>query len=241
MELQATTINTLDVYWQTFFACAVTSFDAPQTRVVSHAGVGAYHGVFLFRRAHTLIISVPPAFDAGQRAALATMTVADFDNRAALYDRIPARIERMVGPAFIGYADATTLQPYHSSAVRLLTERDAGAYTVLRDACPAIDWEHGGSAFGEQRLVGAFVDDQLAALAGCERWGTQIAHIAVVTHPAYRGRGYGKGVVSVLSETVLQDGLIPQYRTLRSNTASMSIVAELGFVAYADSMAVLLV
>jgi GNAT superfamily N-acetyltransferase len=242
MEVQAATLDALNAYWQTFFGCAMPQQrDLPQTLVVPHVGLGTYHGIFLFRRQHTLMVSVPPALVGSHAMHLATLTVADVADPATLITRVGLPIERLIGPACIGYADAHTFQPCHAGPVRLLTPRDATAFHTFRTACPAIAWEHGGSAFGEEPLAGYFRADQLVALAGYEVWGTTIAHIAVVTHPQHRGRGYGKAVVSFLSATVLQDQRIPQYRTLYSNTPSMQIARDLGFVAYADSVALRLV
>ena len=76
------------------------------------------------------------------------------------------------------------------------------------------------------------------ALAGYELWGEHIAHIAVVTHPEHRGQRYGTCVVSLLAETVLTQGLIPQYRTLCANAPSIAIATALGFVAYSENLAV---
>jgi predicted GNAT family acetyltransferase len=78
----------------------------------------------------------------------------------------------------------------------------------------------------------------LVALAGCEVWGGGIAHISVISHPRYRGKGYAGAVVSTLTATVLAQGLVPPYRTLESNTPSMHVAHRLGFVRYGVSMAV---
>ena len=137
MELQPATVATLDSYWQTFFGDAVTNVDTPQTLVVPHAEVGAYHGIFLFRRRHTLMISVPPALVDSHHMQLATMTVADFEDPATLMARVDAPIARLVGPAFIGYTDASTFQPCHTSAVCLLTACDEAAFHIFRTMCPA--------------------------------------------------------------------------------------------------------
>ncbi len=241
MEVQAATLDALNAYWQTFFGCAMPQSDLPQTLVVPHVGLGTYHGIFLFRRQHTLIVSVPPALVGSHAMHLATLTVADLADPATLITRVGVPIERLVGPACIGYTDAYTFQPYPARAVRLLTPRDAAAFHAFRTACPATEWDHGGSAFGAEPLAGYFRADQLVALAGYELWGPAIAHIGVVTHPQHRGRGYGKAVVSFLSALVLHDQRIPQYRTLYSNTPSMQIALDLGFVAYADSVALRLV
>jgi RimJ/RimL family protein N-acetyltransferase len=236
--LRASTIATLDSYWTDFFACSLAVFDRASTHVVPHAGLGDYHGIFLFRRGRALIISVPPAVHAIYLARFAGFTAGAFDDVAALTKQIPAAISRVIGPAWVRYADAGTFMPHQPSAGRLLTDADESAFRLLHAACPPMDWVHGGSVFGSHLSAGQFIGDTLVALAGYERWGEQIAHIAVVTHPDYRGRGYGTAAVSVLAETVLAQGLIPQYRTLRANVPSMAIAAALGFVAYAESVAV---
>jgi GNAT superfamily N-acetyltransferase len=236
--LQASTIATLDTYWGGFFACPLTAFEPANTRVVPHAGLGDYRGIFLFRQPHALIISVPPADHALYLARFADFTTAAFDDVAALTKRTPAAINRVIGPAWIGYADSTTFKPHRRGAVRLLIDVDEHAFLRFQAACPSLDWEHGGSAFGSQPVAGEFIGDVLVALAGYERWGEQIAHIAVVTHLDYRGRGYGTCVVSLLAETVLMQRLIPQYRTLGVNAPPMAIAAALGFVEYAESIAV---
>jgi RimJ/RimL family protein N-acetyltransferase len=213
-------------------------FDRASTHVVPHAGLGDYRGIYLFRWRHGLIISVPPADHAIYLARFAGFAATAFDDVAALTKLIPAAISRVIGPAWIGYADSTTFRPHPRGAARLLTGADEAAFHMLEVACPQLDWEHGGSVFGSQPLVGQFIGEALVALAGYERWGGQIAHIAVVTHPNYRGAGYGTHVVSLLAETVLAQGLLPQYRTLRANTPSMAIAAALGFAGYAENIAV---
>jgi RimJ/RimL family protein N-acetyltransferase len=79
---------------------------------------------------------------------------------------------------------------------------------------------------------------ELAALASYQIWGAQIAHIFIVTHPAFRGQGYATAGVSSLTQTILERTLVPQYRTLEGNAASMAIAKRLGFLHYATSLAV---
>ena len=112
MEVQAATLDALNAYWQTFFGCAMPQQrDLPQTLVVPHVGLGTYHGIFLFRRQHTLMVSVPPAVVGSHAMHLATLTVADVADPATLITRVGLPIERLIGPACIGYADAHTFQP----------------------------------------------------------------------------------------------------------------------------------
>jgi GNAT superfamily N-acetyltransferase len=66
----------------------------------------------------------------------------------------------------------------------------------------------------------------------------QIAHIAVVTHPGFRGHGYARTVVSTLTEIALGRTFVPQYRTLEANAPSIAVARRLGFLQYATSLAV---
>jgi predicted GNAT family acetyltransferase len=111
------------------------------------------------------------------------------------------------------------------------------AVDTLREACAVEEWEHGGSEFRPTAMAGVFKGHELAALASYQIWGEQIAHIAVVTHPAFRGQGYATTAVSGLTKTVLERTLIPQYRTLEGNAPSLAVARRLGFVQYATSLA----
>jgi len=147
-------------------------------------------------------------------------------------------IELVVGPAFVGYTDALAFRPDSASSTRILESQDVRAFADLRAACHALEWEHGGCQLGSQPVVGAYAGGRLVAVAGYELWGNAIAHIAVITHPQYRGQGYGKAVVSRLTAEVLRQGLVPQYQTLETNTASLAIARGLGFERYATTVAV---
>jgi RimJ/RimL family protein N-acetyltransferase len=142
------------------------------------------------------------------------------------------------GPAFVGYSDQKHFRPSFSSPTRQLTAQDEKAVETLRTACAVEDWEAGGSEFRPNVTVGAFSGQELAALAGYQLWGEQIAHIAILTHPAFRGRGHATTAVSKLTELVFERSLVPQYRTLDANTPSLAVARRLGFVRYATSLAV---
>lgn len=237
-ELSQPTLDAVDRYWAAFFGCDSAIFVAPGTTILPHAGIGDYHGLFWFRRRETLIISVPAARLERDRIALGGVPATLLDDLPRLQALIAAPIERVVGPAFVGYADAMTFQPVVARATRLLTADDRECFEDFRRACSTLEWEHGGSDLDEQPVAGCFVGDEIVAAGGFELWGDRIAHIAVVTHPAHRGQGYGRNVVSAIAAVVLERGLIPQYRTLLGNTPSIRIGAALGFAAYAESLSV---
>jgi GNAT superfamily N-acetyltransferase len=177
------------------------------------------------------------------RTAATAWTPESIRDPHAIRTALGPRAGEAVGPAMLAYRDEIPSAPVAAGCdVRLLAgteSRDVAAVAEFRQQCPAIAWEHGGSTLEDEPACGAFVDGRLVALAGYERWGDRLAHIAIVTHPAYRGRGLGRAAVHAITVHLLErGGLVPQYRTLESNVASIRIAKAIGFVPYAASMAV---
>jgi GNAT superfamily N-acetyltransferase len=205
---------------------------------VPHAELEHYCGLFCLCRDATTLVSAPPDRVNHWQAQLAPLNRDDLLDPPLMVQVTGVLPEQVIGPALVAYADAATLRPLPTTGTRLLTALDEEAHAALESACDPTAWAHGGSEFALLPLAGRFVREQLVALAGYELWGEQIAHIAVITHPAHRGQGYGAEVVSLLAETVIARGMIAQYRTLRANTPSVRLGASLGFVPFAETLAV---
>jgi RimJ/RimL family protein N-acetyltransferase len=237
MPLNPPTLAAVTRYWASFFGCPAASLDAPGARILPHAELEEYRGLFCLRRGAAALASVPPGQLAEWQARLAPLGPALTD-AAALARQLGAAPSQVIGPALVAYADAATLRPLPTAGTRLLSALDEEAHGALEAACDPTEWAHGGSEFGLLPLAGRFVRGELVALAGYELWGEQLAHIAVVTHPAHRGRGYGAEAVSLLAEAVIARGMVAQYRTLRANAPALRIAESLGFVPYAETAAV---
>lgn len=238
MPLTASTLAELTRYWAGFFGCPPAAIDEAGIKVLPHAELDAYRGVYCFRRGATTLVSVPPDELVDWRLRLGGLDPATFTDAAAMAVHLGLAPERLIGPAALAYADEATLRPLPTAGTRPLTALDEEAHAALRAACAPEEWEHGGSELGLLPLSGRFVRDELVALAGYELWGKRIAHIAVITHPAHRSRGYGAEAVSLLAEGIVARGMIAQYRTLRANTPALLLGASLGFVPYAETLAI---
>lgn len=232
------TLAAVDRYWSGFLGCPPAALAAPGTTVLPHAELEHYAGLFIFVRGDAALISAPPDEQGGWRERLGALPAAALLDADALARRLGLGRRQLIGPASLAYADAASLRPLPTPGARLLTTADEAAYEALRAACPPVEWEHGGSELALLPLAGQFARGELVALAGYELWGERIAHIAVITHPAQRGRGHGAAVVSLLAETVVARGMVAQYRTLSANAPSMKIAESLGFAPYAQTLAV---
>lgn len=238
--LSLATLRTIDDYWAEFFGVPRGRLRPAAPLLVPHAaGLDDYAGMYAqsFGGAAP-VVSLPAALlerFGGGVAEVAADGLVDDGRWSRVFG---SALERVVGPAEIRYADAGTLRPALVDApVRLLKEADRPALERLRRAVDATEWEHGGSQQDAHVVAGTFVDGELAAVAGYAPWDGRIAHLRVVTHPAQRGRGLGAGVVEHVARGALDAGLVPQYRALASNAASLRIADRLGFVPYAVSLA----
>lgn len=147
------------------------------------------------------------------------------------------RVQKIIGPALIGYCAAALPPLVGTNRTRQLRAVDQHLVTSLQAACSSEEWEHGGSDDANECRFGAF-DEQghLVALAGYEIWNADIAHIAIISHPQRRGQGFALRAVHHAATHALEAGLLPQYRTLKANTTSIAIAQHLGFTEYGFSM-----
>ncbi len=225
--------STADRYWAGHLGCLPGELFSRPFRVVTHGEeLRGYRGVLALFRGETAIASVPPDREGELLGLLAGLENGSTPEPFAAALAPVASL--VLGPAFLGY---TTDIRGSDSPARALSHDDASAVENLRDACGEQDWDHGGSS-PDWPCSGVFHGGQLVALSGYEIWGGTIAHLCIVTHPAFRGRGFGKPAVAHLARRALAAGLLPQYRTLEANTPSVRIAEALGFQRYATSMAV---
>lgn len=236
--LDSAFLGLVDSYWAQFLGCSPGMLRHERTQLLRHAGLGDYAGCYIIEFGSAPVVSLPANDVETYRDVIARWQPGVVRTAAIAQAAFHDRIARIIGPAFIGYTDTKLFKKLAGDDARLLTDTDEKAVEILRNACPAEEWDHGGSDFRPSEMVGVIRGQQLAAVASCEVWGEHIAHISIIAQPAFRGRGYATTAVSELTRIVLARRLVPQYRTLEANQPSMAIARRLGFVQYATSMAI---
>jgi GNAT superfamily N-acetyltransferase len=232
------TIQRIDAAWAGFFGLSPPAFLLPGLQVVAHHQLGDYHGLWLFRHHASLCLSVPSDSVEGIQAVVRPHTVDSLFSEAGIRGLWGPRIEQIVGPAYQGYVEWPQFRSAPHLGVRALARSEQAALQQLADACGVDAWEHAGIALDEPHVFGCFVDDHAVAVARYRpAWG-QTAHIGVVTHPAYRGRGYGRAVVSAATANGLEAGFIVLYQTLLANAPSVALATALGYQPCATHLAV---
>jgi GNAT superfamily N-acetyltransferase len=226
-------------FWAAHLGCSEVQLAQPSTSVV-RAGpdLAGYRGATVVFRPPACVLAVPADWHASVASRLGQRPPAEVFDVIVLRQVFGTAVDRVIGPAWLGYADASDVRPAPTLGTRRLTEQDLPALQRLAAACGPTAWEHSGIDPTHPPVFGCFAGDTLAAAGMLERWGDRLLQVGIVTHPGYRGRGYGKAVVSAMSAYGLATGGVMQYRTLEANVPSVGIARALGFQRWALTLAV---
>lgn len=118
--------------------------------------------------------------------------------------------------------------------IRPLTENDAAHFSVFESLSTAEDLDGAFVELDHWKVYGVFENDQLVAATSMYPWqNTQLSDIGVITLDQFRGKGYAKQAVQVISKAALQDGYEPQYRCQSDNIASVALAKKLNLSLFA--------
>jgi GNAT superfamily N-acetyltransferase len=231
----------LDRFYAEYLGCPVEALRHPGVVVGVQSEEAHYNGLFVWRREQSCVLSVPPEHLEPVRRYVRDKSIAEVWGEAQFRALFGAQIERIVGPTWVGNIDWEELRSVDLRDARVLSRGDARALWDLEVACAPLEWRHAGIGLDLPVVVGCEVKGRLVAVAGYTLWGKEVAHVGVVTHPEYRGQGYGKAAVAALTLYAGGRGLIMQYRALESNPASIGIAVSLGYRPYASTYSVRLI
>jgi GNAT superfamily N-acetyltransferase len=226
-------------FWAAHLGCSLDQLAQPSTSVVPNGpDLASFRGATVMLRPPACVLAVPADwYDPVARSIGHRPPVEVFDPHL-LRQLFGAAVDQVIGPAWLGYADASDLRPAPTMGTRLLTDQDLPELQRLAAACGPVAWEHSGIDPARPPVFGCFAGEVLAAAGMLERWGDRLLQVGIVTHPGYRGRGYGKAVVSAMTAHGLAAGGVVQYRTLQANFPSVGIARALGFRRFAHTLAV---
>jgi GNAT superfamily N-acetyltransferase len=226
-------------FWAAHLGCSEVQLTQPSTSVVRNGpDLASYRGATVVFRPPACVLAVPADWHEPAASRVGHRPPAEVFDIAVLRQLFGAGVDQVIGPAWLGYADASDFRPALTMETRLLTDQDLPELQRLADACGPTAWAHSGIDPARPPVFGCYADQVLAAAGMLEPWGARLLHVGILTHPSYRGRGYGKAVVSAMTAHGLAAGGVLQYRTLQANLPSVGIARALGFQRFALTLAV---
>jgi GNAT superfamily N-acetyltransferase len=146
--------------------------------------------------------------------------------------------DRVVGPAWQGHVDADGFAPADPRGARPLLAADRADLAALATACDPREWEAGTVDPDRPPVFGCVAGARLVAAGTLAPWRDRFWHVGIVTHPGYRGRGYGRAVVSAMTRYGLGHGWLLHYQTLLANAPPVAIARSLGYRQHAQTLAI---
>jgi RimJ/RimL family protein N-acetyltransferase len=206
--------------------------------VCAHGTLAGYNGIIAFRKNDACIVSTPPSLveefeTIVHRQTCDTVWSSDFFEKA-----LGHRIDRIVGPGWLGEIDPEHFTPCHNQNTHEIQPSEWLLFDTFMAECPPENRDVSSLESGRTPTVGVFMDGKIAAACGYELKNNKVAHIGILTHPEYRGRGLAKQAISAMTDFALTQPIGIQYWTLIGNTSSVSAAKSVGFHQFAETIAV---
>jgi len=233
MRLSEEGVRKIDAFWADDLGCLPEDFYKTGLGItVREANWDLYAHVF--RRLEWIQVDCSPSLYQDVRNAVQGRGTGEAFEPAFWRAAIGARVERVLGPTYLGYKDVTDEVPIDHH-LRLLGVDEGTLLDQLRHGITSQEWEHGGLE-NCQTIAAYFLEGSLVAAAGYEVWGGTLAHICVTTHAGFRSHGFGRACVRAVTEEAVKIGLVAQYQTLFENKPSIAVALALDFVEYGQRM-----
>jgi GNAT superfamily N-acetyltransferase len=130
--------------------------------------------------------------------------------------------------------DPALFEPFEVSPPYLLRQLSAAyqpAFEAFLAQCTQADRDEGDIGIDHMIAFGVFDGARIAAASSVFIWRGFI-DMGILTDPAYRGRGFGKALVSACISHYLQGDCMIGYRHDSNNIASEKLALSLGFRLY---------
>ena len=228
----------VDTYWASVFQCSADDVWPPGIVVSPHgAHLADYRGVFLFNRHDACRVSAPSELVEPLKSLAHGQDVLDVFHGDTFVKLLGDQVDRVIGPNWYGYVSRGEYRPASKRGCREITADDARQLDVLRNACGKSDWAE--ASFDKvPALFGYFEAHHLVAASNLTAWRVGDDRIGVVTHPEFRGRGYGAAVASAATGRALRTTPVAEWRASGTNTASIKTALKLGFTRYGENLAI---
>lgn len=148
--------------------------------------------------------------------------------------------QRIFGPAWLGYAEAGDLSAGGAEVSLAELEDRAATLEEMARVCTPEEMSWVASLPHADRALGVTQQGEVVGVAGYRIWDDRIAHLAILVPPEHRRKGIARAAVAAIAAVAEDAGLIPQYRSLVSNRASLGVGQAVGFREFGRMVAIVL-
>jgi GNAT superfamily N-acetyltransferase len=226
------TIDHVNSFWAGYVGFPQQLLGASGTHVVSFQNPD-HTGIHLFRRGDVCVVSTTRE-RLDDVAKLSGESPGRVFNEQFLTQAFPTAT-KITGPNLVAICDASDFRPSSTDDCRGLAADDP-ALEALRAACTPEEWDYSALNQEADEAFGCFAGGALAAAGKLHDLRGQVLSVGVLTHPNYRGQGYGTAVARAMTAYGIDAGRVMYYRALLSNQASVRIARSLGYQDYGTTL-----
>jgi GNAT superfamily N-acetyltransferase len=225
-------ITQIDRHWMWLFGIGIDDYFHSPLTVMAHSSpfFEDYHGAWIFERQGRWIATVPGSIRDQTFAKLQAISPdirhTDTGMRWLFSDVMP--IQRIIGPAFQGAALADDFIPDTRSAARPLGLSDRDSIELLLTESDPEEADDSGIRPDSEQLFGCHVGDKLVSVGKKTDLSRYASTPGILTHPSFRGQGFGKAAVTAVMAAIFAEGKSVVYQTLETNTPSVALALSLG-------------
>lgn len=230
--------DVVDEAWAEALGCAVELLHTPGVHLVPGGpALADYRGVYMAHLGSAVFVYAPASHQAGAKKALAMASPDDAFTASTCRLIAQGDGDKVLGPSWHGFADVAIFRPAEGAGGQIITADDP-QLDELRRACGTAEWAEAGFAHTDGHLYGLREDGRLVAAGDMTDYRGRPADVGVITHPAMRGRGLARRLVSYMVSTHLPAAGVVRYRALTTNYASLAVARPLGFIGRGQNLAV---
>lgn len=238
LSAMGTLFDVVDAAWADLLGCSVELLRTQGAHLVPGSRALSNYQVYMARLPDSVLVWCLPGHQATARRVLSTTAVEDLFCPATC--REIARVDGQLDLVAVrhSFVDRNGFHPANGAAGERLGWEDP-QLDQLRQACGEEDWSQGGFEDRQGALLYGLRDGgRLVAAGNMTDFRGVPADVGIVTHPAHRGQGFARRLVShMVAEQLSAVGLV-RYRALETNVPSLAVARSLGFVARGEHLRV---
>ena len=235
----STSTELLKQHWFGEIGILESHFESASVAVTAHAkSLVGYSGAIAFHHQKSWVLSLPAGMVDSVRRKILGQSTAELFNVVGLSRLFGHSVESIIGPAWVGKIEHKDFKACHTGNGRLLRSTDWTDFDKFLRQSNKTEVEHSALASKREPTVGVFHNGRIVAAASYEILEGAVAHIGVLSSKEFRGKGFAKEAVRLITEIALSRNIGIQYQTLKENLPSVSVAQSLGFTEFAETLAV---
>jgi len=226
--------------WAVYWGCDPALFSVPGVTLCQRINQGNSTGIHIWKIHRHLFVEHTPSQAEPLDQVLSALDPSEAVTGAKLAQIWPGQTIDAVTEGVVFHLFPKDLPESHlpgGFALRRLIENDQEQLQLLEEHNSPEDVSEAYVAVNHEMACGVFqlrgqgeMPMLVSAASAYARAG--FVDPGVLTHPDFRGRGFGSAAVHALCLWAIRQDRIMQYRCNRENTASLGVARRLGFVQY---------